>query len=102
MKTQYSDSAISFCKTTGMKIVWKSFKSLILFVIIPKQNTLTQEIQIATMSLSIGASTFMGLRKFIIDQSKTRVRCLLHIALHGLAAAGCSSGGMLIIHVTCT
>ncbi|XP_060552567.1 deacetylase EF_0837-like isoform X2 [Ruditapes philippinarum] len=39
---------------------------------------------------SSGATTFLGLRKFIIDQSKTRVRCLLHIAMHGLAAAGCA------------
>ena len=40
-----------------------------------------------------GASTFPGLRKFIVDQSNTRVRCLLHIALHGLAASGCAGGG---------
>ena len=40
-----------------------------------------------------GASTFPGLRKFIVEQSKTRVRCLLHIALHGLAASGCAGGG---------
>ncbi|XP_045162393.1 deacetylase EF_0837-like isoform X1 [Mercenaria mercenaria] len=43
---------------------------------------------------SSGASTFLGLRKFIVDKSKTRVRCLLHIALHGLAAAGCSGGAL--------
>jgi len=41
---------------------------------------------------SAGASTFPGLRKYIVEKSKTRVKCLLHIALHGLAASGCARG----------
>ncbi|KAL9979660.1 hypothetical protein ACROYT_G017357 [Oculina patagonica] len=39
---------------------------------------------------SAGATTFPGLRKFIADKSQTRVLALLHIAAHGLAAAGCT------------
>ena len=45
------------------------------------------------LNLFSGASTFPGIRKYIIETSKTRVKCLLHIALHGLAAVGCASGG---------
>ncbi|WAR14555.1 DEACT-like protein [Mya arenaria] len=41
---------------------------------------------------SSGASTFMGLRKYVMERSKTRVKCLLHIAMHGLASAGLSAG----------
>ncbi|KAJ7378992.1 hypothetical protein OS493_018786 [Desmophyllum pertusum] len=37
-----------------------------------------------------GATTFPGLRKFIADNSQTRVLSLLHIAAHGLAATGCT------------
>ena len=44
----------------------------------------------------IGASTFQGLRRYIADRSKTRVLAFLHIAQHGLAAAGCASGGMCV------
>ena len=40
-----------------------------------------------------GESTFPGLRKFIAEKSHTRVLCFLHIAQHGLAASGCTSGG---------
>lgn len=40
---------------------------------------------------SAGASTFPGLRKFIAEKSQTTVLALLHIAAHGLAAAGCTS-----------
>ncbi|XP_064598947.1 deacetylase Atu3266-like isoform X2 [Liolophura sinensis] len=39
-----------------------------------------------------GASTFLGLKKFIADRSHTRLLAFLHIASHGLAAAGCSGG----------
>lgn len=47
---------------------------------------------------SAGCGTFKGLRKFIMERSRTRVLAFLHISSHGLAAAGCSakaSGGEL-------
>ena len=34
--------------------------------------------------------TFQGLKKFICENSKTRVLAFLNIACHGLAGAGCS------------
>ncbi|XP_057315228.1 deacetylase Oant_2987-like [Hydractinia symbiolongicarpus] len=40
---------------------------------------------------SAGAANFLGLKKFIIEKSKTRVKALLHIANHGLTSAGCAS-----------
>lgn len=42
---------------------------------------------------SAGASTLNGLKHFIRDKSETRVLSLVHISLHGLAAAGCSGLG---------
>ncbi|KAK6176221.1 hypothetical protein SNE40_014545 [Patella caerulea] len=42
---------------------------------------------------SSGACTFPGLKKFIAERSETRLLCFLHIASHGLAAAGCSGFG---------
>ena len=39
---------------------------------------------------SSGASTFLGLKKYIIDTSQTRVKAFLHVANHGLASAGCT------------
>lgn len=42
---------------------------------------------------SAGASTFAGLRKFIAEKSITRVLAFVHIASHGLAAAGCAGFG---------
>ncbi|XP_005108111.2 deacetylase Oant_2987 [Aplysia californica] len=42
---------------------------------------------------SSGSGTFSGLRRFIKDQCDTRVYCFLHIAQHGLAAAGCVAPG---------
>lgn len=58
----------------------------------PDDTCLARGVTTVVDAGSSGASTFMGLRKFIIEPSKTRVRCLLHIALHGLAAAGCAGG----------
>ena len=46
---------------------------------------------------AVGASTFMGLRKYVIEPSRTRVKCLLHLAAHGLAAAGLAAGGKVLI-----
>ncbi len=42
---------------------------------------------------SSGAMTFAGLRHFVAERSDTRVLCLLHIAVHGLAGAGCADAG---------
>jgi len=42
---------------------------------------------------SAGASTFPGLRKFIMNTSKTRVLALVNIALQGLAWAGMAGIG---------
>jgi len=39
---------------------------------------------------SAGALTFPGLRHFIIERSRCQVLAFLHLAAHGLAAAGCS------------
>ena len=39
---------------------------------------------------SAGSMTFQGLKKFICENSKTRVLAFLNIACHGLAGAGCS------------
>lgn len=39
---------------------------------------------------SSGCMTFAGLRKYICEQSHTRVLAFLNIACHGLAGAGCS------------
>ncbi|KAL4220994.1 hypothetical protein ACF0H5_019258 [Mactra antiquata] len=58
----------------------------------PDETCLARGVTTIIDAGSAGATTFMGLRKFIVEKSKTRVRCLLHIALHGLAASGCSSG----------
>ena len=46
-----------------------------------------------------GASTFPGLKKYIIDQCKTRVLAFLHIAQQGLASAGCVGIGNHLIWV---
>jgi dihydroorotase len=42
---------------------------------------------------SAGASTLPGLREFIAKRSTTRVLAFVNIALHGLAAAGCTGSG---------
>lgn len=42
---------------------------------------------------SAGSSTVPGLLKFIGEKSQTRLFCLLHIARHGLADAGCVTSG---------
>lgn len=42
---------------------------------------------------SAGATTLPGLREFIAKPSTTRVLAFLNIALHGLAAAGCTGSG---------
>ena len=42
---------------------------------------------------SAGATTLPGLREFIAKRSKTRVLAFVNIALHGLAAAGCTGSG---------
>ena len=42
---------------------------------------------------SAGCMTFAGLKHYIIDRSDTRVLAFLHIAVHGLAGAGCSGTG---------
>eukprot|EP00118_Oscarella_pearsei_P001627 m.7951 g.7951 ORF g.7951 m.7951 type:complete len:430 (+) comp20104_c0_seq2:30-1319(+) len=42
---------------------------------------------------SSGASTFAGLKKFIAEKCQTRLLAFLHIALHGLASAGCAGFG---------
>ncbi|GFO42528.1 dihydroorotase [Plakobranchus ocellatus] len=44
---------------------------------------------------SAGSSTVPGLPKYVEETSQTRLFCLLHIARHGLADAGCvsTSGG---------
>ncbi len=39
---------------------------------------------------SSGASTFLGLKKFIMERSRTNVKAFLHVANHGLASAGCT------------
>jgi dihydroorotase len=39
---------------------------------------------------SAGACTFPGLRHFVAEPSRCRVLAFLHLAAHGLAAAGCS------------
>ena len=39
---------------------------------------------------SSGASTFLGLKKYIMETSRTRVKAFLHVANHGLASAGCT------------
>ncbi|XP_052254792.1 deacetylase EF_0837-like isoform X2 [Dreissena polymorpha] len=57
--------------------------------VIDPANNLDGQLKVA---INNGATTFMGLRKYVVERSKTRVKCLLHIALHGLAASGCSAG----------
>jgi len=52
---------------------------------------------IKSSSFVVGASTFTGLRKYVIEPSRTRVKCLLHLAAHGLAAAGLAAGGKVLI-----
>ena len=39
---------------------------------------------------SAGCMTLPGLRKFIVEESQTRILALLNIACHGMAGAGCS------------
>ncbi len=43
---------------------------------------------------SAGAMTLEGLRRYVCDRSRTRVLALLHLAAHGLAAAGCADAGI--------
>ena len=45
------------------------------------------------ISFYSGAGTLAGLAHFIRDQSKTRVLAFVHVAAHGLAAAGCAGFG---------
>ncbi|KAL3862486.1 hypothetical protein ACJMK2_008447 [Sinanodonta woodiana] len=58
----------------------------------PDRDCLARGVTTAVDCGSAGASTFMGLRKYVVEKSSTRVLCLLHIASHGLAAAGCAGG----------
>lgn len=58
----------------------------------PDERCLSRGVTTIVDAGSAGSSTFLGLRKFIAERSKTRVLCYLHIAAHGLAAAGCASG----------
>ncbi len=43
---------------------------------------------------SAGAMTLEGLRRYVCDRSRTRVLALLHVAAHGMAAAGCADAGI--------
>ncbi|XP_060078119.1 deacetylase Oant_2987-like [Ylistrum balloti] len=58
----------------------------------PDERCLSRGVTTVVDAGSSGYSTFPGLRKFIAERSETRVLCFLHIAAHGLAAAGCSAG----------
>nr|XP_022339401.1 uncharacterized protein LOC111134562 [Crassostrea virginica] len=58
----------------------------------PDEHCLSRGVTTIVDGGSAGASTFQGLRRYIADRSKTRVLAFLHIAQHGLAAAGCASG----------
>ncbi|OWF44059.1 uncharacterized protein LOC110458909 [Mizuhopecten yessoensis] len=58
----------------------------------PDERCLSRGVTTVVDAGSAGSSTFLGLRKFIAERSETRVLCFLHIAAHGLAAAGCASG----------
>ncbi|XP_062509682.1 deacetylase Oant_2987-like [Corticium candelabrum] len=42
---------------------------------------------------SAGASTLLGLRKYVIEKCSTRLLAFLNIAQHGLASAGCVQAG---------
>ncbi|XP_033763537.1 LOW QUALITY PROTEIN: deacetylase Oant_2987-like [Pecten maximus] len=58
----------------------------------PDERCLSRGVTTVVDAGSAGSSTFPGLRNFIAERSETRVLCFLHIAAHGLAAAGCSAG----------
>jgi dihydroorotase len=42
---------------------------------------------------SAGATTLLGLRKYVMERCSTRLLSFLNISLHGLASAGCSGFG---------
>ncbi len=44
--------------------------------------------------LLAGATTYPGFQKYVVESCETRVYTLLHIALHGLASAGCAGIGL--------
>lgn len=58
----------------------------------PDEQCLSRGVTTIVDGGSAGSSTFEGLRKYVADNSKTRVLAFLHIAQHGLAASGCTSG----------
>ncbi|XP_061196886.1 deacetylase Atu3266-like [Saccostrea echinata] len=58
----------------------------------PDEHCLSRGVTTVVDAGSAGASTFQGLRRYVAEKCKARVLSFVHIAQHGLAAAGCASG----------
>ncbi|KAK3751644.1 hypothetical protein QZH41_020129 [Actinostola sp. cb2023] len=67
----------------------------------PDNTCLARGVTTVVDAGSAGAHTFQGLRKYICERSKTRVLAFVHIASHGLSAAGCAGEGTKMVWPTC-